>query len=320
MIVGVLQTVGAPLLAAIVGGLVVHIAARRRDVENERRRQRVDYLVGAYRTLARAAHRPLLGEHAETFEDALSDIILLGNNEQIQSARDTINALADRREASMDVLLISLRNALRRELDLPADTLQHVPVVRITSGTEEQSPPLKLNDAREVNFQQVAARTGSALASAATAAASERSTPVTVGEESIPVSGTLNRGIEALTELNRDVEALRELARAAPGAAVVTAYGHITATLKELLAEDNDREPEQHDAPALVRAAANRGLVTNDLVESVLGLAVLKDLSLRRGAGTGLSVEQAIEYIDLVGATLYVLHSSYGRRHLKPAS
>lgn len=50
MIIGVLQTVGAPLLAAIVGGLVVHIAARRRDVENERRRQRVDYLVGAYRT------------------------------------------------------------------------------------------------------------------------------------------------------------------------------------------------------------------------------------------------------------------------------
>ncbi|MBV9161715.1 MAG: hypothetical protein JO309_11050 [Pseudonocardiales bacterium] len=100
--IDVLRVVGAPLLAAIVGGLVVHIAARRRDVENERRRQRVDYLVGAYRTLARAANRTLSGERAETFEDALSDVILLGNDEQIRLARETINVLADRREAPMD--------------------------------------------------------------------------------------------------------------------------------------------------------------------------------------------------------------------------
>jgi hypothetical protein len=79
--------------------------------------------------------------------------------------------------------------------------------------------------------------------------------------------------------------------------------------LKELLAEDGDLEPEQHDAPALARAVANRGLVTDQLVETVQGLAILKDVGLRGGAGTGLSVEQVNEYIDLVGAALYVLHS-----------
>jgi hypothetical protein len=68
MVIDVLRAVGAPLLAAIVGGLVVHLAARRHDVENERRRQRVDYLVGAYRTLTRAADRTLSGERAEAFE------------------------------------------------------------------------------------------------------------------------------------------------------------------------------------------------------------------------------------------------------------
>lgn len=52
---------------------------RRLDVENERRRQRVDHLIGAYRTLVHSAHRPLAGEKAEAFEDALSDVVLFGN-------------------------------------------------------------------------------------------------------------------------------------------------------------------------------------------------------------------------------------------------
>jgi hypothetical protein len=129
----------------------------------------------------------------------------------------------------------------------------------------------------------------------------------------------LNHGLGALSShgfvnLQRDVQGLRELARAAPGAAVVTAYGYVTAALKELLAEDDDREPEQHDAPALAQAAANHGLVSDQLVDTVYGLTVLKDVGLRGGAGTGLSVEQANEYIDLVSAALYVLHSGRGER------
>lgn len=317
MITEVLRVVGA-LLAAIVGGLVVHIAARRRNVEKERRRQRVDYLVGAYRALTRAAHRELSGERAETFEDALSDVILLGNDEQIRLARETISSLADRREAPMDALLMSLRNALRHELDLAGDALRQVPVVRITSGTEDYPTPLKLHDAREVTFEQVAARTGAVLASAASS--STRPAPEKSGDDTVPASLDPSRDAHALVDLSRDVPALRELAHAAPGAAVVTAYGHVTAALKELLADDGDWELEQHDAPALARAAANRGLVTDQLVETVQGLAVLKDLGRRGGAGTGLSVEQANEYIDLVGAALYVLRSGRGGKDLKPAN
>jgi hypothetical protein len=315
MIIGVLRVVGAPLLAAIVGGLVVHIAARRRDVENERRRQRVDYLVGAYRTLTRAAHRALSGERAEIFEDALSDVILFGNDDQIRLARETIRSLADRREAPMDALLVSLRNALRQELDLPGDALRQVPVVRITSGTEEHPTPLKLHDVGEVSFEEVAARTGAVLASASSASASERPAPEESGGDStIPRSGRLSRDFQVLADLSLDIQALRELAHAAPGAAVVTAYGHVAAALKELLAGDGDREPEQHDAPTLARVAANRGLVTDQLVETVQGLAILKDLGRRGGAGTGLSVEQANEYIDLVVAALYVLHVGRPRK------
>jgi hypothetical protein len=49
-------------------------------------------------------------------------------------------------------------------------------------------------------------------------------------------------------------------------------------------------------------------LVTDQFVETVQGLAVLKDLGRRGGSGTGLSVEQANEYLDVVGAALYGLH------------
>lgn len=253
----------------------------------------------------------MFGERAETFEDALSDVIMLGNEEQIQLVRETINALADRREAPMDALLISLRNALRRELDLPGDALRQVPVVRITSGTKGQPTPLKLHDATEVSFEQVAAQTGAALASAASASSSEGPARDKFEVDSISCSDD---------RPNRDVEALRELARAAPGAAVVTAYGHVTAALMEMLAEHGDREPERHDAPALARAAANRGLVTDQFAETVQGLAMLKDLRRRGGADTGLSVEQADEYIDLAGAALYVLNSGRGVENRTPAS
>jgi hypothetical protein len=66
---------------------------------------------------------------------------LLGNDDQIRLARETIKTLADRREAPMDALLVSLRDALRGELDLRRDDLRQVPVVRMTWGTEERPSP-----------------------------------------------------------------------------------------------------------------------------------------------------------------------------------
>jgi hypothetical protein len=50
-----LRLLGGPLLAAVMGDLIVHFATRRRDAENERRKQRIDYLLKAYRTLAHLA-------------------------------------------------------------------------------------------------------------------------------------------------------------------------------------------------------------------------------------------------------------------------
>lgn len=285
MILDVLRFAGGPLLAAIIGGLLVHFATRRRDAENERRRQRIDYLIGAYRTLTHSAQRELSGERAEAFEDALSDVVLFGDDEQIRLARETFEALAQGGEAPVDALLVSFRSALRRELDLRHDGLQTVPVVRF-KGLDDHHTPLKVQESWKV----VARTTEAAVASAI----------------SVPRPSTAVQGPPVTVDLTSQIEGLRKLARAAPGAGVVASYGHVVAALRSLVdAQDGD----ERDAPALARDAASLGLVTPQLAQTVEGLAVLKDLSWRGGDGTGLSVEKADDYVGLVAAALYVLYT-----------
>jgi hypothetical protein len=285
MLLDGLRSVGGPLLAAILGGLLVHFATRRRDAENERRRQRVDYLISAYRTLTHTAQRELSPERATAFEDALSDVVLFGNAEQIRLAGNTIESLAKGGEAPVDDLLVSFRTALRRELDLSSDNLSLVPLVRFRTADARHHTPLKAQQTWEVSV----ARTEAALALAA------------------PVSNRDADRTLASAELKQQVQGLRELAQAAPGAAVVAGYGQVAAALKTVLDADYS---DGRDAPELARDAADRGFVTTQLVETVDGLAVLKDLSRRDGGRTDLTVEQASDYIDLVAAALYVLASA----------
>lgn len=279
----------APLAAAIVGGLLVHFGARRRDLENDRRRQRVDYLVTAYRTLTRAAQRDLRGERGEAFEDALSDVVMLGDSQQINLTQAAIADLAANREASLDALLLSLRGALRAELDLPSDGLQQVPAVRINWGTGSLHTPLRLTNTTNVTFDTELARTGAAVAAAIRSKGSD--------------------AIEPVRATSPEVAELHNMAEMAPGAAVVTAYGLVSTTLVDLLEYDygGGDQPESFDAVALARTAEQRGLVSAELVRGVEGLSILMDLSRNNGAGTGLSVEKAHDYVNLVAATLYTL-------------
>ena len=154
-----IRAIGGSLLSALLGGLIVHLAARRRDVENDRRKQRIDYLIGAYQVLVRSAHRSLEGERAESFENAISDVILLGNNQQIELARELIRAFAEDHGASVDDLLVSLRKALRHELGLQADPLSEVPTIRLVTAERSRPDPLTLAAAAEVRFDDVSAST-----------------------------------------------------------------------------------------------------------------------------------------------------------------
>ncbi|MDQ7905981.1 hypothetical protein RB614_15825 [Phytohabitans sp. ZYX-F-186] len=280
MVLDVIRYVGGPLLAAVIGGLIVHFATRRRDAENERRRQRIDYLVRAYRTLAHSAHRELTSERAEAFEDALSDVVLFGNADQIKLAREIIEALASGGAAPVDRLLVSFRSALRGELDLSRDGLDRVPVVRF-HARDDLHTPVQVGESWQVRINRT-------QASVATAVSASSHPPSNV-------------------DLGEGIAELRNMATTAPGAAVVAAYGHVIDALTALLGESSH---DGRDALELAHAAALQGLVTNQLVETVQGLAVLRNLSRREDAGTGLSVEKAIDYIELVTAALYVIHTS----------
>jgi len=287
-----LRDLADPLLAAIVGGLVVHLASRRRDAENERRRQRVDYLIRAYRTLSHSAHRPLTGQTAENFEDALSDVILFGNGDQIRLARRVIVALAEGGEAPVDDLLVSFRRGLRHELDLASDNLTTVPLLRFTpEGQPAERGPLTVQDA----WQASAAETRRAAATAAQFARS----PDRDGQEA---TDTIDRVIP-----DPMITGARELAVRAPGAAVQGTYQQLSSELRTILDVKSDDDRQVSD---LAREANERGLISSALRDTFNGLTILRNLSWAGGSGTGVSEQQANDYIDLAEAALYAFHAA----------
>ncbi|PXF56782.1 MAG: hypothetical protein C4B58_12275 [Deltaproteobacteria bacterium] len=114
---------------AVLGWLVGHTLHTSRDRQNKRREIRVQYLIEAYRQLEAGTCRgPIHGTKiGNEFESAIADIQLFGTDNQARMAKELAAAIAEcQPEASAGPLLLSLRDALRRELDLGA--LNEVPM------------------------------------------------------------------------------------------------------------------------------------------------------------------------------------------------
>lgn len=107
------------VIAALISLVVSHQFAAWRDRENKRREQRVNYLIGAFRSLSKANHHPRLYEIADEVEQAVSDIQFLGNEEQARAAQEFAHQLVARQTADLDPVLFSLRKELRKELGRP---------------------------------------------------------------------------------------------------------------------------------------------------------------------------------------------------------
>jgi len=119
LLIPLLTTTGV----AILGWCVGHALNARRDRINKRREVRVQYLIEAYRRLEAGACRGAIHatEFGTGFESAIADVQLFGTAEQARLARAMAVAIATRQEnASAGPLLLSLRDALRRELGLGA--------------------------------------------------------------------------------------------------------------------------------------------------------------------------------------------------------
>lgn len=115
----VLVPLFSALIGAFVGGLVAHLLTRRREQENDRRAQRVAYLVDAYRSLIDCANRrSMTVEQKAALEAALSDVMLLGSADEVGRAREFVAAMAQRQGADLEPLIEALRASLREEIGL----------------------------------------------------------------------------------------------------------------------------------------------------------------------------------------------------------
>jgi hypothetical protein len=97
---------------------VVHALNSSRDLRNERRKLRTDYLLEAYRKLEAAVDPRDKRVTRRGVESAIADIQLLGTPEQVRMAQTFAREIAESSEAFLNQLLAGLRTSLRSELQL----------------------------------------------------------------------------------------------------------------------------------------------------------------------------------------------------------
>lgn len=119
-----------------VGWFVAHRLSVARDRVARRRELRTEYLIEAFRRLAKSANRDVLHPYATEIESALADIQLFGTPEQIDMAIVLIQDLVEAYDADSNPLLNSLRDELRKELGLPA-TERYVNLLRVSPANRD---------------------------------------------------------------------------------------------------------------------------------------------------------------------------------------
>lgn len=110
-----------PAIIVIIGWGVVHYFNTERDRGNKLRDIRIQYLIGAYRSLANSSQRPpeKNSPYFRQMEEAIADIQLFGTKSQIEKVHTMISEYAKTATMPLDPLLNDLRDDLRNELKLP---------------------------------------------------------------------------------------------------------------------------------------------------------------------------------------------------------
>jgi hypothetical protein len=105
-------------------------------------------------------------------------------------------------------------------------------------------------------------------------------------------------------------EELKGLAKSAPSAAILEAYAHVEDELRAMLqaADVPAAELPGGGALRLARFAAQRGLLNNETVSAVGGIAVLRNMA-AHGHMHSLSQHQALDYLTLADSVLYAIRN-----------
>ena len=128
-----------PLLSAVtgalVGGYVVHRLTIRREELSARRAKRIESLIASWRAILAMANRtegtPSTITQREAYEDALTDIMLLGERPEIEATAAFIKAVGAGEQTNLDAVIEALRESLRNELQLPEVPLPQDRILRI---------------------------------------------------------------------------------------------------------------------------------------------------------------------------------------------
>jgi len=100
------------------GWFIAHYFSSKRDLANERRKLRLNYLGGVWHTICNCSQKEASLDEFKSLEAAISDIQIFGSASQVALAREVCDEIAKSGTTQMDLLLSDLRNSLRAELDL----------------------------------------------------------------------------------------------------------------------------------------------------------------------------------------------------------
>lgn len=114
------------LITAVLASLTAYVAvflagwvARRASQDQRRSDKRIDTLIEAFRKLDQASNRRSGNDEiGRMVESAISDVILLGNEDEVRAAIQFANEFAENGSADLTKLLRVLRSSLRQEHNL----------------------------------------------------------------------------------------------------------------------------------------------------------------------------------------------------------
>lgn len=107
---------GLTIVGGYGGVLATYLLNERAKRREARRRVRIDFLTAAFCRLEAASNREPTAATAAGMEEAVRDVMLFGNEDQIRLARELIDTFAATRSADTQPLLNTLRSDLRQEL------------------------------------------------------------------------------------------------------------------------------------------------------------------------------------------------------------
>lgn len=107
-----------PAVIAIIVAFLSHQFAKTRELNEERRKHKIDYLLKAYTSLMIHANNPNELERTLALRDAVLTIQIYGSKWQVKELDNILKLIMAGETAELDPILNNLRDELREKLSL----------------------------------------------------------------------------------------------------------------------------------------------------------------------------------------------------------